>query len=150
MIRKNKQSGFTLIEVLIAVAIIAILASMMYVGFTAAFSRDRDTQRKHDIRAIAAAIELYKQDYNSFPVNAIFENNPQMCGQPWQIGSTVYLGKVPCDPSTGKPYDFDNLGQSYTITACLENPNDPQRDVPINDGGKNCSGFSATYTISSE
>lgn len=54
------RKGFTLIELMIAIAIVAILATIGFTVYSNAQINARDTKRKQDIDAIAAAIETKK------------------------------------------------------------------------------------------
>ena len=60
----NRENGFTLIEILIAIAIVAILVSFMMPNFVGIRTRARDTRRKSDLSQIQKALELYKSDQN--------------------------------------------------------------------------------------
>jgi prepilin-type N-terminal cleavage/methylation domain-containing protein len=59
-----KEKGFTLIELLIVLALIAILAAILIVVINpgAIMTRGRDTQRKGDLRNLAAATDAYIAD----------------------------------------------------------------------------------------
>lgn len=65
--RKSK-SGFTLVELLIAIVVIAILASISVVAFNGIQQRARDTQRVHEIKTIARALEMYYSEHDSYPI----------------------------------------------------------------------------------
>ena len=59
---KKQIAGFTLVELLVAVSIVAILSSFLYASFSDARAQSRDAQRQADLRLLQSAVELYKQD----------------------------------------------------------------------------------------
>jgi len=69
MKRVQIQRAFTLIELLIVVAIIAILAAIAVPNFLEAQVRSKVSRSKADIRSLATAIEAYATDNNAYPVD---------------------------------------------------------------------------------
>jgi len=63
----TRPSAFTLIELLIVVAIIAILAAIAVPNFLEAQTRAKVARVKSDQRTLATALESYAVDYNAFP-----------------------------------------------------------------------------------
>lgn len=63
----HRQKGFTIVELLIVIVVIAILAAISLVAFNGLQQRARDTQRKSDIAAIVKALELYHNDKGRYP-----------------------------------------------------------------------------------
>ncbi len=63
----RQVSAFTLIELLIVVAIIAILAAIAVPNFLEAQTRAKVSRVKADMRSMATAIEIYILDWNSYP-----------------------------------------------------------------------------------
>ncbi len=63
------QKGFTLVELLVAVAVIAILAAIALPNFLEAQARARVSRVKSDLRTIATALEAYYVDHNHYPPN---------------------------------------------------------------------------------
>jgi prepilin-type N-terminal cleavage/methylation domain-containing protein len=61
------QKAFTLIELLIVVAIIAILAAIAVPNFLEAQTRAKVSRSKADQRAIATGLEVYHIDHNAYP-----------------------------------------------------------------------------------
>jgi len=65
---KTNHPGFTLIEILIVVAIIGILAAIAVPNFNNALIKAKVTRVKADMTSIATAIDMYGIDYKGFPV----------------------------------------------------------------------------------
>lgn len=64
---KKVQQGFTIIELLIVIAIIGILAGLVLNNFQGAQAKARDTQRKTDINAIHGKLEEFYNNNNGYP-----------------------------------------------------------------------------------
>ncbi len=64
----RSSKAFTLIELLIVVAIIAILAAIAVPNFLEAQTRSKVSRVKADMRSIATAVESYYVDYNRYPI----------------------------------------------------------------------------------
>lgn len=65
--RARKESAFTLIELLIVVAIIAILAAIAVPNFLEAQTRAKISRVAGDLRNISYGLDLYKLDNNKYP-----------------------------------------------------------------------------------
>ena len=64
---KKQQKAFTLIELLIVVAIIAILAAIAVPNFLEAQVRSKVSRVRSDMRSLATALEAYQVDNNKYP-----------------------------------------------------------------------------------
>lgn len=64
------RRAFTLIELLIVVAIIAILAAIAVPNFLEAQVRAKVSRVKNDLRSVATAVESYRVDHNRYPNSA--------------------------------------------------------------------------------
>ncbi|MFC1599445.1 type II secretion system protein [Patescibacteria group bacterium] len=62
-----KRKAFTLIELLIVIAIIGVLAAALYPTIRDALARGRDAAREGDINNIVTAAETYSSDYGQYP-----------------------------------------------------------------------------------
>jgi prepilin-type N-terminal cleavage/methylation domain-containing protein len=91
---RTPTRGFTIIEALIASAIIAVLATVIYISADDARGKARDTQRINDLQQIAVAVRLYAEANNNYPTN-----NGQL-GQGGAIDTALapYLADVMADP----------------------------------------------------
>lgn len=132
------QKGFTLIEMLVVIAIISILIGIGVNTFTIAQKKARDVRRKADIRSIQTALELYKQDTGVYPPSV--GDWVKSTTDSWIPGLVPnYIPKVPRDPSAndtdpwvdgGNRYAYgytSSDGQKYNLVAQLENRYDPDR-----------------------
>lgn len=63
----KRQSGFTLVEVMIAIGLIGIIAAFVIPSINAGSAQSRDAERKAALRTVQGAIELYKNKYGRYP-----------------------------------------------------------------------------------
>lgn len=94
---KNSR-GFTLVEIMIVVAIIALLASIAVPGFLRARKRSQASRIINDLRLLDGAVDMYA-----------IENNKSTGAKPTFTDLKVYLKKGTPLYNTGK----DLLGSSY-------------------------------------
>ena len=64
---KQAQKGFTIIELLIVIAIIAILATLVLTNFQNAQAKGRDVARNTDINSIYTKLEEYHNESGAYP-----------------------------------------------------------------------------------
>jgi prepilin-type N-terminal cleavage/methylation domain-containing protein len=60
----QKRTGFTLVEIMIVVAIVALLASIAVPAFMRARKRSQATQVINDLRMIASAVDQYAVEFS--------------------------------------------------------------------------------------
>jgi len=118
------KKSFTLIEVLVVIAIIGMLSALLLPNFMAARERSRDSKRKADLQQIQRALEMYRQDQP--PAADPYPNTLPACNTSLVSGSVVYMNKVPCDP-LGSAYFYspDQTNIKFNLCACIENTADP-------------------------
>jgi len=128
----NVKKGFTLVEIIVVIAIIGILASFLVGAFTGIKRTTRDAQRKTDLRSIQSALEIYRSDKGDYP--SPDPSNPfDPCGGSWTVDGTVYIQKIPCDPLGGAyTYSYPVVAGGYELIACLEDLSDKQKDATNN------------------
>lgn len=64
---KKKQSGFTIVELLIVIVVIGILALLVITTFTGIQEKARNTERTTDIKAIHGQVEAYYAQNGRYP-----------------------------------------------------------------------------------
>jgi len=99
--RKISNRGFTLIELMIVVAIIGILAAIAIPLYTNIQARARVAKVQADLRTLASAVSMYQAHTGSFP-SAITELTVSVANN---LGQTAgpFIGSVPTAPAGGSP-----------------------------------------------
>lgn len=99
---RRRQGGFTLIEIMVVVVILAILGTFAVTNIIDNPDKARVTKAQHDIRALESALEMYKLDNYNYPsteqgLKALVER-PTGAPEPrnWKAGG--YMKKLPQDP----------------------------------------------------
>lgn len=64
---KQKSKGFTIVELLIVIVVIAILATLVIVTFTGIQKKARDSKRQTDITAVASHLEAFYANNGYYP-----------------------------------------------------------------------------------
>lgn len=104
----NKKYAFTLIELLIVVAIIAILALIAVPNFLEAQTRSKVSRVKADMRSVAVALESYAVDHNAYPksLRQVGQTRKWMYRQ--LTTPIAYITSAPPDPFNVSEADPDN------------------------------------------
>jgi len=85
---QQKDAGFTLMELMIVMAIIGVLATLAVPSFVSALKSAKEAVLKEDLHVLRAAIDSYTMDK---------QKAPQSLDDLIQDG---YLKKIPIDPMT--------------------------------------------------
>ena len=119
----HKQSGFTLIEIMVVVVIIGILASLVAPSVMRRIDEANVVKAKQDIRAYETALNLYRMDNFRYPstdqgLKALIEKPADPNVRNWKEGGYIQaLRKDPwgndyvfLSPGTRGEYDLYTLG----------------------------------------
>jgi len=93
---KETQHGFTLVELLIVIAIIGILTAIVIINVSSAGPTARDGRRKTDIKSIQSAVEQFYSETHKFPRDIATD-----------LVAGDYLPATPLDPQTNAAYAFE-------------------------------------------
>ena len=130
---RNYRRGFTILEMLIVIAIITMLSSLAFVQFQTARARARDSQREKEVKTLQDALALYATSVATYPIYSGFLTGNDAASMELMAKDTI--SKVPIDPiNTGAyryVYDSGN-GTTYTITYYLETDSIPGKQPGAN------------------
>jgi general secretion pathway protein G len=107
MKKKDRQRGFTLVEILIVVAIIGLIASLIVPNLIGRFEKSKEEIAKAQIEMLSSAVQAFIIDVGRCPTDLnelINSSDPKWRGP--------YLSKkiIPIDP-WGNPYQFKCPGE---------------------------------------
>ncbi len=123
---KYTSKGFSLIELLIVISIIAVLSTIAVASFGSLQKNSRDLKRQADLKLVQGALEQYYADQHYYPTaTSVTFDGSSLTGP----GSRVYLNKTPIDPTTGQTYVYQakpgtcantaNTPSTYCLNYCL-------------------------------
>jgi general secretion pathway protein G len=106
---KQRQSGFTLIEMMVVMAIIAVLMSVAIPIYTRSITRAKESVLKNNLFTLRTVIDEYTYDKQKAPQS------------PEDLVSDGYLRQVPLDPMTGAA-DWKIVMEDATNTVNQSEP----------------------------
>jgi prepilin-type N-terminal cleavage/methylation domain-containing protein len=126
-----KKKGFTIVEMLIVLAIVALLVSFVMGLTDDSKKRSRDSRREEDIKEIQNALGLYVVDNHKYPVcgRQVIKRDGTDCLSQALITSN-YISSSPTDPlgkdigdcgaADSHVYCYTSDGFGYTLEYALE------------------------------
>jgi len=131
-----KHKGFTFIEILVVITIIAILVMIGAVSYGSINKRSRDARRKSDIEQLRSALEMYRADTGYYPDSGpgsftmITSTDGSMTT--FRSDLSAYITRFPTDPADDTVYGYQILMSDlrgshyygYCVAAALEAESD--------------------------
>lgn len=134
------KKGFSLIELLVAISVIAVIIGIALPNFLGARERARDAKRKTELNQFKSALRLYYSDYTRYPttpnslsINACGAAGTTVCPCSTSVDfaaggtgcDTVYMKKFP-RMGTSQEYRYYQFtsGEDFRLKVTLENRSD--------------------------
>ena len=114
MLQSRAADGFTLIELMIVMALIVTLASITLVQYTTAVTRSKEAVLREDLFQMRKAIDEYYADKNKYP--------PAL----QSLVDDRYLRQIPADP-------FTNTADTWQATTAEPDPRNPTTEIGVSD-----------------
>lgn len=138
----NMKKGFTIVELLVVMAIIGLLTALLLIGIPALQRTTRNTARANDLSGIKGQMEVYYGRYRNYPISIAYSLSgtvPQigLCtasgctlasatikvniGQPLASGTILNSVPTACNADATN-WSIVYIGQQthYTLQGCLE------------------------------
>jgi prepilin-type N-terminal cleavage/methylation domain-containing protein len=114
------QEGFTLLEMMVVVAIIAILAGVLIPNFSRARSQAQTSACIGNEKIIATALELYFTDKQSYPASSTIGGS----GSTFMTAMSGYMNQTPIDPAAGATgyYTYTNTSSNGVYSYNIDCP----------------------------
>jgi len=126
MLISRRESGFTLIEIMVVLVIIAIMTALIAPNIMGKVDEARVTAAKQDIRTLETALDFFQMENFRYPttdmgLEALVKKPEDPAIRNWRNGGYLRATTVPKDPwgnpyrymqpgTKGGPYDLYSLG----------------------------------------
>ncbi|MGD9129045.1 MAG: type II secretion system protein GspG [Candidatus Woesebacteria bacterium] len=124
--KKTSRLGFTLIELVVVVGIIAFLAAFALVTFSNSGKKSRDSKRRVDLQTVRQALVMYRADAGTYPV-VTCNSGLSACLLNYSAGGysmSSYISEpVIDDPKNNAPYFYTYTsadGSAFTLDCTFE------------------------------
>jgi general secretion pathway protein G len=117
--RSRRESGFTLIEIMVVLVIIAILGALIGPQILGRVDEARATAAKQDIQTLGTALDFYRMDNFRYPttdqgLEALVRKPDDPSVRNWRPEGYIKSREVPKDP-WGNEYRYLSHGSNYEL-----------------------------------
>ncbi|MBI1871808.1 prepilin-type N-terminal cleavage/methylation domain-containing protein [Candidatus Collierbacteria bacterium] len=118
------RKGFTFVELLVSVTIVAVLAAIGAVAYSSTSKRSRDTKRTADIQSIRSGLEIHRSEVGNYP-SLLPGGGGCITSTQIENAGVIYLNPIPTDPINNATYCYrytrgGSPYTTYTLTCTLE------------------------------
>ena len=104
----KEQKGFTLVELLIVIIILAILTGISIPVYRLITARAREAATENELINIAKALEMHRVDLQAYPLAAVY---------PDMLEDNDYMENVPLSDTWDNAYLYISDGSSYSLES---------------------------------
>jgi len=127
------REGFTLVELMIVIIILAILTGIAVPSYMVLRNRARNAAAQSELRNIATAIEMYFADKESYPATTFVAMAAAL--EAGDDGGNPYMNNVPSNDPWGVGYVYTLAAGSYTLESYgIDGADAGGDDIEIIDG----------------
>ena len=131
MIKYKQNKGFTLVELIVVITILAILWTIAFIALQWYSKTARDSARISDMSRIKSSLELFSVETGKYPeptdFTAITYSGTLSAWDQWEFWEQTFrnvnrLDKIPVDPVTDKQYTYSTTQnrKEYQVAGILE------------------------------
>lgn len=152
--RYQLTKGFTIMELLVVLAIIAILTAIILVPLSDSRVKGRDTARKTQLQEVLKAMELYYSDNGFYPDDGTTSDTvSNLSVVESALVASGYLTRLPDDPNGASVYQYCASNDLLSIVIAVDTEQDfggSNYCSVVRGTGSTGSGFGCTTFLNTE
>lgn len=149
----TKKKGFTLVELMVVIAIIGILSSVVLASLNKARERARDAKRVTELKSLQIALALYYDKHRSYPssgtsAEADGEAIPGTGAGVLEVLRTENLvAVIPTDPTSTRSYRYKTSTATNATSYCLGADLEGTANATAECSGANIAGVDYNFEV---
>jgi len=144
--KKLNKKGFTLIEVVLVLAIGGLIFLLAFIAFQQVSRNRRDTQRRADASRIVAELQNYQSDKSTLPADSVAAES---CTTTTANSFGLFLGTYLCKLNSASPpvKVFAGPQGNYTVVAAASVGSALAKDAIRFKNNSNCKGGTSGMSV---